>query len=544
MRRRQTKVPNMAQGSLGFAGENKTREESSGPKKKRVGGTLFLDATPWHLFVGQERLDEYLNKRGAGWVVKLRKELQEVDFGMLEVNYLGSGRPAYHPRMMMGLVVYGVLQGKHSLRELEVLAVTDVGAWLLCGGNQPDHSTIGDFLERHRGQITQEYFKELVRGLVTRKKIQAGVVAGDGTVVEASASRFELLSREAAEQVAEKAKAAAEQKPEDEELKERARAATEVAEVARERAKQKKDKGAKEADKASVVTPVEPEAVPQKCKDGRFRPGYKPSILVHESGLIIGKEVEPSSESAAVAGLLDQHYEVFGANPEAALLDAGYHNEIVLSEALERGINILCPSGKTLGEQWQRRGNQGKFGKTQFVYDRDGDCYRCPAGHTMEPGAEYVHSGTRQRARKYKTKQCVGCPLRSQCTESEAGRVIVRLEVDELKEAMEEVMGQGRARRQYRKRREIVERVFAELGWRQGLRRFRRRGRSGVGLEFALHCIAYNLKWAIGRGPEALVTVILAYLRRLRRVSSTQAAEARITKRVGVDADLGLRQAA
>lgn len=77
-------------------------------------------------------------------MVKLPRELQEADFGML-VNYLGSGRPAYHLRMMMGLVVYGVLQGKHSLRELEVPAATDIGAWLLCGGNHPGLSTIGDF---------------------------------------------------------------------------------------------------------------------------------------------------------------------------------------------------------------------------------------------------------------------------------------------------------------------------------------------------------------------------------------------------------------
>jgi transposase len=544
MRRRQTKVPNTAQASLGFTGENKPKENTSGPSKHRVGATLFIDATPWHLFIGQERLDTYLNKRGAGWVVKLRKELQQVDFGMLEVNYQGGGRPAYDPRMMMSLIVYGVLQGKHSLREIEGLAVTDVGAWFLCGGNQPDHSTIGDFLERHKEHIHREYFIELVRGLVLRKKIQVGVVAGDGTVVEASTSRFELLSREAAEKAAEQVKAAADEKPEDEELKARAIQAEAVAEVARERAKHKKDKGSKDADQTSVVTPVEPEAVPQKCKDGRFRPGYKPSILVHESGLIVGQAVEGSCESAAVAGLFDQHYEVFGANPKVALFDAGYHSQVVLSEALAREINILCPSGNTQDEQWTRRGNKGKFGKTQFVYDRDSDTYRCPAGHTMVPGAEFVNTRTKQRARKYRTKQCMGCPLRSQCTEAANGRVITRMEADEFKEAMEEVMSQRSARRQYRKRKEIVERVFAEFGWRQALRRFRRRGRSGARLDFALHCIAYNLKWAVRRDKEGLMGAILAILSPLWRMRVTLTAEQPIAGPVGSGVDLELRAAA
>jgi hypothetical protein len=118
------------------------------------------------------------------------------------------------------------------------------------------------------------------------------------------------------------------------------------------------------------------------------------------------------------------------------------------------------------------------------------------------------------------------------------------MEADELKEAMEEVMAQGRARQQYRKRKEIVERVFAEFGWRQGLRRFRRRARSGAALEFALHCIAHNLKWAITRGSEELVHAISAYLRRLRRVSVPLPAEGTNNRPSGFGVDLALRAAA
>lgn len=53
-----------------------------------------------------------------------------------------------------------------------------------------------------------------------------------------------------------------------------------------------------------------------------------------------------------------------------------------------------------------------------------------------------------------------------------------------------------------------VERIFAELGWRQGLKRFRRRGRLGSALEFSLHCIACNLKWALRASPSGLVFAI------------------------------------
>jgi len=499
MRRRVTRVPNTAQRSLGFGEHPGGEREAARPTKVRCGATEFLDPTPWHLYIGPERVDEYLKKRGLEWVVQLREELQKVDWSALEVNYLGMGRPAYHPRMMMGLIVYAVLKQKWSLRATEELAVADVGAWWLCGGQQPDHSTIGEFLIRHRVEITKEFFAALVRGLVKRKGIKNGVVAGDGTVIEAAASRFELLSQEAAEHAASQAKAAVERHPHDAELEQRAQHADAVACVARQRAAERARKGRTATQDAPLVTPIEPQAVLQRCKDGRHRPSYKPSVLVHESGLIVSQVVEPSSESAAMPELLDQYQHAFGADPVSLLLDAGYHSIEVLAPIVARHIDVLCPAGTTLDGQWDRKGNKGKFGKNKFTFVSDSDHYLCPAGHALTPSTAYKDVATGLTARKYRTKQCRGCELRSQCTQNTQGRAIVRFEGEEIKEMMAEVLAQSRARRRYRMRREIVERIFAELGWRQALHRFHRRALDGSQLEFGLHCIALNLKWAIRR---------------------------------------------
>ena len=62
------------------------------------------------------------------------------------------------------------------------------------------------------------------------------------------------------------------------------------------------------------------------------------------------------------------------------------------------------------------------------------------------------------------------------------------------------VWQQPAARARYRRRAAMAERPFAELRGRQGLLRFRRRGTRGAAVEFALHCIAFNLKWALGQG--------------------------------------------
>ena len=78
--------------------------------------------------------------------------------------------------------------------------------------------------------------------------------------------------------------------------------------------------------------------------------------------------------------------------------------------------------------------------------------------------------------------------------------MIYRYDGDEWKEAMSQVFADGRARRAYAQRKAYVEPVFAELRLRQGLTRFRRRGRRGASLEFALHCTAYNLKRTLALG--------------------------------------------
>jgi len=70
---------------------------------------------------------------------------------------------------------------------------------------------------------------------------------------------------------------------------------------------------------------------------------------------------------------------------------------------------------------------------------------------------------------------------------------VLRLD-EKIRELMVELMNHPAARARYRRRQTIIEPCFAELKERQGLRRFRRRGMRAVRAEFALHCIAFNLK--------------------------------------------------
>ncbi len=499
MRRRQKRVPNLAQGTLPMVLETGDVER---PKRGR---SRFQDDRPEHLRIGAQRLDEYLSAGGLGWVMRLRRELERIDYTALLTAYDIVGRRPYPPRTILGLIVYGMLCRQWSLRELEALAVRDMGAWWICGGLQPDHSTIGEFIHRHRCVLTEEFFVALVAGLVRRAKLPAGVVAGDGTVVQAATSQHRLLTVEAARAEAERARANAADAPADAAAQAVAAQAQEVAAVAQQRV-ERRHAAKQRAVATACVAPSEPTAVIQRSKDGTHLPSYKPTTLVHESGLIVAQQVHPSSETATVNALLDQHVGAFGVEPITALFDAGFHSGEVLQHTAERGIDILCPAGKPAGTWHKRNGPRRDLDKAAFTYDALANAYRCPAAQTLRP----IAAGIDRAGRAYQSyggAPCRHCALRAQCTTSAKGRKVIRYAGDEFKEWMAEVWRQPGARKQFRRRRSIVERPFAELRYRQGLTRFHRRGVLGVRVEFALHCIAFNLKWAIAQRRAVLVII-------------------------------------
>jgi hypothetical protein len=114
----------------------------------------------------------------------------------------------------LGLVVDEIINRQWSLRGLEGLARRDVGAWWVCGGHQPDHSTIGKFIQLHAAILSEKFFVELVKGLLSKLRLAPGTVAADGTLIEAAASDYRLLRAEAMMEAARAARAAADASPE------------------------------------------------------------------------------------------------------------------------------------------------------------------------------------------------------------------------------------------------------------------------------------------------------------------------------------------
>jgi transposase len=107
----------------------------------------------------------------------------------------GRARPAYELAMMVALLLYAYARGTRSSRVIERACWEDVAFGVIAAQQRPDHATIARFLERHQ-QALAGLFGEVLTLCARSGLAQVGVLAIDGTKVQANASRNENLDYE------------------------------------------------------------------------------------------------------------------------------------------------------------------------------------------------------------------------------------------------------------------------------------------------------------------------------------------------------------
>jgi len=130
---------------------------------------------------------EWLPGRHLAWA--MRAAAQELDMAPFVAWYRadGQGHRAFHPRLMVALVMYCYCKGIRSSRAIEMATYDDVGARVICGNRNPDHSTIHRFTSRHEQAVKGLLVASLV-ACAKQGLVSVDVVAGDGTKLKANAS--------------------------------------------------------------------------------------------------------------------------------------------------------------------------------------------------------------------------------------------------------------------------------------------------------------------------------------------------------------------
>lgn len=136
-------------------------------------------------------VDEWLPKDHlARFVVDI---VDQLDLSDLSRQYRGTGSAAYHPAVMLGLLIYGYATGVYSSRRIEAATYESIAFRYIAANTQPDHDSLCTFRKRFSEEIKALFVQVL--GIARQMKLlKLGTIALDGTKIHANASRHSALS--------------------------------------------------------------------------------------------------------------------------------------------------------------------------------------------------------------------------------------------------------------------------------------------------------------------------------------------------------------
>jgi transposase len=407
-----------------------------------------------------------------------------------------TGRPAYHPALLLKIFIYGYINQVASSRRLEREAQRNVEMMWLTGRLAPDFKTIADFRRDNGAAIraTCRRFVDLCRRLEVFTLAIAAIDGSKFKAVNTSDKNFTKakLARRIDQVGAsiDRYMAALETADrQDGELTEAksVRLREKIAQLRQQMAGLEALKPVLEATPDQQLSLTDPDArAMATSRRGSGVVGYNVQFAVDaEHHLIVAHEVtNVGSDRGQLSAMAGQAKAAMGAEALDVVADRGYFDgdEIVACEAI--GATPYVPKPLTSNAK-----SEGRFGKQDFVYLPDRDLYRCPAGELLSRRFATVEEGKTMHV--YWTNRCAGCALKAQCTTGKERRV-KRWEHEASIDAMQARL--DRKPEAMRLRRAVVEHPFGTLKAWMGATHFRMKTFERVSTEMSLHVLAYNLK--------------------------------------------------
>ena len=119
--------------------------------------------------------------------------IEQLDLSALILRYGGRGSAAYHPEVLLSLLVYGYATGTFSSRKIERATYDSIAFRYLAAGSHPDHDTLANFRRRFLDELA-DIFLQVLELAGEMKLLKLGTISLDGTKLHANASRHSALS--------------------------------------------------------------------------------------------------------------------------------------------------------------------------------------------------------------------------------------------------------------------------------------------------------------------------------------------------------------
>ena len=413
------------------------------------------------------------------------------------------GAPAYHPRALLSVWLYGFMTGTRSSRKLEAACRDQVSYLWLTGWQHPDHNTLWRFYQAHR-QAMRRLLKYTVATAVELKLIDLAVQAVDGTKIPANAARDRTYDAAGLQRLLERTETAITEMEAQNEGGDDAPPPRLPEELQRAQALRQQIHNAmhrlEQNEGLARVNLTDEDSQLMKGRDGIIT-GYNAQAMVsplavetaRRNGMLItaADVVNTAADSGQLVTMLEQAEELIGERVPITLADGGYHTAANLEAGKRRGQTLV------MAERYQGAVKEPYF-KDQFTYDAETDSYLCPHGHCLHfRGLRRSKSADSGQSRVYCASRtvCRSCPAFGVCTkDAHAGHALWIGPSDMLLRKHRQWMKTDEARRMYARRQELIEPTLGILKDQLGARRFLLRGLTNVRAEFSIMAAAFNLR--------------------------------------------------
>lgn len=444
-----------------------------------------------------QRLDDYIaDDNPVRAVDAFVEELDLKAAGFRGADPAPTGRPAYHPAVLLKLYIYGYLNRIPSSRRLEREAQRNVELMWLTGRLAPDFKTIADF-RRDNGDGLRAVCRRFVQLCRELHLFSEAIVAVDSSKFKAVNSRDRNFTPNKVERRQQQLEESIQRYLDMLETADRTQPAEVEAKTKRLREKIKTlrrqmkrmeaigEELKSTADEQISETDPDARSMISQAK-GTGVVGYNVQAAVDtKNHLIVTHEVTNiGSDRSQLMKMASLARDEMGCDRLQAIADRGYFNSQEVKACLEIGITPLVPKPLTSNAR-----AEGRFGKPDFIYLKKVDQYQCPAGQRASYRFSREEGGLMLRI--YWSSACPGCARRSECTTSSYRR-IRRWENEHLLEAMQRRL--DRMPQAMTLRRRTIEHVFGTLKSWMGSTHFLTRRLHNVGSEMSLQVLAYNFK--------------------------------------------------
>ncbi|CAB3805007.1 IS1182 family transposase [Paraburkholderia fynbosensis] len=428
------------------------------------------------------------------------EELELASLGFEGTTPAITGRPSYHPAVLLKIYIYGYLNRVQSSRRLERECQRNVEVMWLTGRLAPDFKTIAEF-RRSNGEGIRNVCRRFVTLCRDLKLFTQAIVAIDSSKFKAVNSRDRNFTPNKIERRQQQIEQSIQRyldaletadRTQPGEVEAKTKRLREKIDTLREQMRDLKRAGELLKDlpekQVSLTDPDSRSMISQAKGTGVV--GYNVQVAVDaKHHLIVTHEVtNVGSDRSQLSKMAKAARDAMGKRKVKALADRGYFNAPEIKACDEAGIAALVPKSLTSGAK-----ADGRFDRGDFIYLATDDQYQCPAGQR----AIYRYSSVERgelTLRTYWSSACPRCPIKHQCTPADYRR-IRRWEHEDVLEAMQRRL--DRQPNAMTVRRRTVEHVFGTLKHWMGSTHFQTRTISRVATEMSLHVLAYNFKRVI-----------------------------------------------